>query len=60
MQNITGVENPKSVMQMKAWLSENGVEAEPIGNKDVAKLIDDTDGQLEEALRLACSWQNHL
>ena len=52
MQNITGVENPNSVMQMKVWLSENGVEAESLGKKDVAKLIDDTDGQVEEALRL--------
>ena len=52
MEDITGVENPNSVMQMKAWLSENGVEAESLGKKDVAKLIDDTDGQVEEALRL--------
>lgn len=52
MQDITGVENPNSVIQMKAWLSENGVEAESLGKKDVAKLIDDTDGQVEEALRL--------
>ena len=52
MQDITGVENPNSVMQMKAWLSENGIEAESLGKKDVAKLIDDTDGQVEEALRL--------
>lgn len=52
MQDITGVENPNSVMQMKAWLSENGVEAESLGKKDVAKLIDNTDGQVEEALRL--------
>ena len=42
--------NPNSVMQMKAWLSENSVEAESLGKKDVAKLIDDTDGQVEEAL----------
>ena len=52
MHDITGVENPNSVMQMKAWLSENGVEAESLGKKDVAKLIDDTDGHVEEALRL--------
>lgn len=52
MQDITGVENPNSVMQMKAWLSENGVKAEFLGKKDVAKLIDNTDGQVEEALRL--------
>ena len=53
MQDITGVENPNSVVQMKAWLSENGVEAESLGKKDVAKLIDDTDGQLR--LQLAKS-----
>lgn len=52
MQDITGVENPNSVVQMKVWLSENGVEAESLGKKNVAKLIDDTDGQVEEALRL--------
>lgn len=52
MQDITGVENPNSVVQMKAWLSENGVEAESLGKKDVAKLIDCTDGQVGEALRL--------
>ena len=52
MQDITGVENPNSVVQMKAWLSENGVKAESLGKKDVTKLIDDTDGQVEEALRL--------
>ena len=28
------------------------MEAESLGKKDVAKLIDDTDGQVEEALRL--------
>ena len=39
-------------LSTKAWLSENGVEAESLGKKDVAKLIDDTDGQVEEALRL--------
>ena len=44
------MENPNSVMQMKAWLSENRVEAESLGKKDVAKLIDDTDGQVEETL----------
>ncbi len=48
MQDITGVENPNSVVQMKSWLSENGVEAESLGKKDVAKLIDCTDGQVGE------------
>ena len=35
MQDIIGVENPNSVVQMKAWLSENGMEAESLGKKDV-------------------------
>lgn len=39
------------MVQVKAWLSENGVEAESLWKKDVAKLIDNTDGQVEEALR---------
>lgn len=28
MQNITNLDNPNSVVQMKQWLSENGIEAE--------------------------------
>ena len=39
MQNITNLDNPNSVVQMKQWLSENGVEMESLGKKDVAKLI---------------------
>lgn len=39
MQNITNLDNPNSVVQMKQWLSENGMEMESLGKKDVAKLI---------------------
>ena len=39
MQNITNLENPNSVVQMKQWLSENGVETESLGKKDIAGLI---------------------
>lgn len=52
MQDITGVDNPNSVAQMKQWLSDNGVETESLGKKNVAKLIEDTDGKVEDALRL--------
>ena len=52
MQNITGVNNPNSVAQMKQWLSDNGIETESLGKKNVAKLIEDADGKVEDALRL--------
>jgi DNA polymerase len=52
MQEITGLENPNSVLQMKGWLSEQGVETESLGKKDVAKLIADVDGEVKEALIL--------
>ena len=52
MQNLTNLENPNSVVQMKQWLSENGVEAESLGKKDVAALLKDTDGDIADALKL--------
>ena len=52
MQNLTNLENPNSVVQMKQWLSENGVEAESLGKKDVAALLKDTDGDIAEAFKL--------
>lgn len=52
MQNITNLENPNSVAQMKQWLSDNGVETESLGKKDVAGLIKKTDGDISEALKL--------
>ena len=54
MREITELDNPNSVAQMKQWLSEQGVEAESLGKKDVAKLISDSDaeGDVIEALKL--------
>lgn len=52
MQNITNLDNPNSVVQMKQWLSENGIETESLGKKDVAGLIKETDGDITEALKL--------
>lgn len=54
MREITELDNPNSVAQMKQWLSEQGVEAESLGKKDVAKLISDGDAgdDVLEALRL--------
>lgn len=52
MQNITNLDNPNSVAQMKQWLSENGIETESLGKKDVAGLIKETDGDITAALKL--------
>ena len=52
MQNLTGIDNPNSVAQMKEWLSDNGIEAESLGKKDVKNMIPETDGDIKEALTL--------
>lgn len=52
MQNITNLDNPNSVVQMKQWLSDNGIEAESLSKKDVAAMIKDTDGGVAAALKL--------
>ena len=49
---LTGLENPNSVAQLKGWLGENGVEAESLSKKAVAELIGESDGEVEELLRL--------
>ena len=54
MKDLTELENPNSVAQMKQWLFDQGVEAESLGKKDVAKMIadEDIDEDVTEALRL--------
>ena len=52
MQNITNLDNPNSVIQMKQWLADNGVETESLGKKDVVGLIKETNGNIAEALKL--------
>ena len=54
MKDLTELENPNSVAQMKQWLFDQGVEAESLGKKDVAKMIadEDIDEAVTEALRL--------
>ena len=52
MQNLTGLDNPNSVVQMKEWLSDNGIETESLGKKDVKNMIPETDGDIKEALTL--------
>lgn len=49
---LTGLENPNSVAQLKAWLIDNGVEIESLSKKAVAALADETDGDIQEMLHL--------
>ncbi len=52
MKELTDLDNPNSVVQMKSWLSDNGVEMESLGKKDVAAVIKETDGDVSDALTL--------
>ena len=49
---LTGLENPNSVAQLKGWLGDMGMEAESLSRKAVAEMIAETDGEVEELLRL--------
>lgn len=52
MKSITSLENPNSVVQMKQWLADNGMETESLGKKDIARLILDAPDKLKKALQL--------
>ncbi|RKI77020.1 hypothetical protein D7V83_19110 [bacterium 0.1xD8-71] len=49
---LTGLENPNSVAQLKGWLGDMGMEAESLSRKAVSEMIAETDGEVEELLRL--------
>ena len=52
MQEITELDNPNSVQQMKGWLAENGLETDTLGKKAVAELLKDAPDDLCEVLKL--------
>jgi DNA polymerase bacteriophage-type len=52
MKDITALENPNSVQQMKTWLSENGLKTDTLGKKAVAELIKTAPEELQEVLTL--------
>ena len=39
LQELTMLDNPNSVQQMKDWLADNGLETETLGKKQVAELL---------------------
>ena len=52
MQELTSLDNPNSVVQMKGWLADNGMETDTLGKKAVAALIKDAPDHLAEVLSL--------
>ena len=52
MQELTGLENPNSVMQMKDWLSNNGLEMDSLGKKEVAAVLKTVKEPLKTVLEL--------
>ncbi len=52
MQELTELENPNSVQQMKRWLLENGMETDSLDKKAVAELLKTAPEPLGEALAL--------
>ena len=49
---VTGLENPNSTAQMKAWLSEQGIEADSLSKASVLEMLDRAEGTVEVALSL--------
>ena len=52
MKEITKLENPNSVSQMKDWLAQNGMLTESLGKKQVVALIETAPPKLRDALVL--------
>ena len=50
--SVTGLENPNSPAQLKAWLTEKGVEAESLSKASVLELLSHAKGEVELALSL--------
>lgn len=52
MQELTELENPNSVQQMKQWLADHGLETDTLGKKAVAELVKTAQEPLREVLSL--------
>lgn len=50
--SVTGLDNPNSPVQLKAWLAEKGVEADSLSKAAVAEMLEKADGEVELALSL--------
>ncbi|WMJ86740.1 DNA polymerase [Anaerocolumna sp. MB42-C2] len=52
MREITDLENPNSVVQMKAWLGENGLETTSLGKEAVKELLKTAPEELADVLTM--------
>lgn len=52
MRELTELENPNSVQQMKQWLADHGLETDTLGKKAVAELVKTAPEPLREILSL--------
>ena len=52
MKELTELENPNSVQQMKQWLLENGIETDSLDKKAVAAMLEDAPEPLKTVLTL--------
>lgn len=52
MKELTLLDNPNSVQQMKQWLADNGMETDTLGKKAVAELLKTAPPQLQKVLTL--------
>ena len=50
--SVTGLDNPNSPVQLKAWLAEKGVESASLSKAAVAEMLEKADGEVELALSL--------
>ncbi len=52
MKELTDLENPNSVSQVKTWLADNGLEVDSLGKKDVKAALKDAPRQIQQVLEL--------
>lgn len=52
MKDMTDLDNPNSVVQMKQWLSDNGLETDTLGKKAVNEMIKTAPDDLAQVLSL--------
>lgn len=52
LKELTELENPNSVVQMKSWLSENGLETDSLDKASVKALLKEAPDHLSEVLEL--------
>lgn len=52
IQNLTGLDNPNSVVQMKEWLSQNNITADTLSKAKVTELIEVAPPEVQEVLKI--------